>query len=140
MKNSWSLCGVAFVLQGLSVNAEISFEKEVLPIIQDRCLKCHQYPYIDEKSGKVKKPKADLLMESAASIMKGSENGEVILPGKPEESSFYKLITLAEDDDDIMPPKGEPLTQPQIATIKQWIAEGANFGGWIGKTEAPPVQ
>ena len=127
-------------IQNAVALAEIDFVKEVLPVLQDRCLKCHQYPYIDKKSGKLKKPKADLLLESAESIMKGAEDGPVVVPGEAKESSLYTLIALPEDDDDIMPPKGDPLTPEQISAIKQWINDGADFGGWVGKTEAPPVQ
>jgi hypothetical protein len=41
-------------------------------------------------------------------------------------------VALPPDDLDIMPAEGDPLTAAQIDTLKRWIAEGADFGGWTG--------
>ena len=57
--------------------------------------------------------------------MKGSTDGQVVKPGKPDDSVLYELISLEPDDSDIMPPKGDPLTAEQIEIIRKWIAEGA---------------
>jgi hypothetical protein len=108
---------------------KVNFEKEIWPIIKESCLKCHKAPYEDER-GRMKNPKADLRLDTAELIMKGGEDGKVIVPGKPNESPFYKLTTLDPDSDDIMPPKGDPLTKAQTELIRKWIEEGADFGGW----------
>ncbi|MGE4549790.1 MAG: c-type cytochrome domain-containing protein, partial [Opitutales bacterium] len=71
------------------------------------------------------KPKAGLRLDTFESTMKGSTDGRIVSPGKPEDSVLYELISLEPDDDDIMPPKGDPLTAEQIETIRKWIAEGA---------------
>ena len=48
--------------------------------------------------------------------------------GEPQKSSLLICITLPEDDEDVMPPKGKGKVTPQeVATIRQWIQEGANF-------------
>jgi hypothetical protein len=50
---------------------------------------------------------------------------KVVVPEKPEESELYKLITST-DKDSRMPPSGKkPLPPEAIATIRQWIEEGA---------------
>jgi serine/threonine protein kinase len=50
---------------------------------------------------------------------------QVVVPGKPEESELFQLIT-SKDDDIRMPSMGEdPLPPEAIATIRQWIEEGA---------------
>ena len=92
-------------------------------------------PYKDPKRGRLKKPKAGLRVDVAELLMKGAEEDEgewekVIVPGSPDKSSFYKLTTLDEDHDDVMPPKGELLTKKEQETLKTWIADGAKFGGW----------
>ncbi len=114
----------------------VQFEQELWPIIKESCLKCHRATYTNEK-GKVKKPKGGLRVDSPKNLMKGAVHKDgtidkVIIPGKPEESSFYTLTTLAEDHDDIMPSKGDLLTIEQQKLIERWIAEGAHFGDWKG--------
>jgi hypothetical protein len=51
-----------------------------------------------------------------------SRSGSIV-PGKPNNSKLYKVITITGEDDQ-MPPSG-PLTASQIALIRQWITEGA---------------
>ena len=93
----------------------VDFKKEVRPIFEVYCLKCHG----DEK------PKGDLSMTTRAKSLKGGENGPGLVPGQPDKSPIYTLTILPEDHDDIMPPKGEKLSKAQQATLKQWIEEGA---------------
>jgi hypothetical protein len=47
--------------------------------------------------------------------------------------ALYTLSSLDPDDDDIMPAKGAPLTKKQTDLIKRWIADGCDFGSWVGK-------
>ena len=121
---------------GLQSQAGVNFEKEIWPIIQDRCVDCHRAPY--EKNGRMKKPKAGLRMDGAKHLMYGSEDRAIIIPGDPDKSPMVKSISLPEDHDDIMPPKDGPLTKDQIALIKTWIKEGADFGGWKGAEDNLP--
>jgi hypothetical protein len=115
----------------------VNFDKEVWPILKENCIKCHQAPKMVD--GKLKKPKAGLRLDAPSHIINGSEEGPVIEPGYPEKSVFYTLTILDDGDDDIMPPKGDPLTGKQTDVIKQWIKEGADFGDWHG-TDPPPVK
>jgi hypothetical protein len=46
---------------------------------------------------------------------------------------------LPKDDDGHMPPKGDDLTKEEIALLKKWIEEGADFAGWIGSTQGMPA-
>ncbi len=113
---------------------KVDFEKQIWPIIERSCLKCHKAPYVDER-GRKKKPKAGLRVDTAELFMAGADDEDdgkvkVIIPGKPEKSSFYTLTTLDEDDDDVMPSKGDLLTKEEQDLLKQWILEGAKFGKW----------
>ena len=132
--NMIRLLAAALGLAPLLASAKVDFEKQVLPFLQKRCIECHKAPY--EENGKLKKPKADLIMETAAGILKGSENGPVLKPGAADKSSLYEVVTLPADDDMHMPPKGDPLTAAEIALLKQWIDEGADFGAWGGAKPA----
>ena len=64
-------------------------------------------------------------MDTADAMKKGGESGAGLVPGDPAKSLILARTLLADDDDDIMPPKGDPLTADQKAKIKQWIAAGA---------------
>lgn len=95
----------------------INFARQIAPILKARCYKCHG----DEKQ------KGELRLDTTEAIRKGSENGPIIVPGKPGDSPFYTLVTLPPDDDDIMPAKGDPLTKAQTELIRKWILQGASF-------------
>ncbi len=128
--------GAAAQGQGRKVN----FEKQVWPFLKASCVDCHRAPY--EKEGKLKKPKAGLRMDAAWAISLGSEDGEVVDAGKADESSLYTAVMLPADDDDVMPPDGkaDPLTKEQKVLLKQWIDEGADFGGWVGSLVGKPKE
>jgi hypothetical protein len=125
---------IACLAAGSSARA-VDFEKEIWPIIESTCLECHQAPH--EKNGKVKKPKAGLRLDGAWAILAGSDDGSILTAAKSSESSLYLRVTLPSDDDDFMPPKdkGDPLTKTELALLKKWIDDGADFGGWEGSQE-----
>jgi len=124
-----------FIVSGLpfSMMAVVDFEKEVWPILEDRCVECHRAPY--EQAGRIKNPKAGLRLDGAAFIMHGSDHGPVITVDHPSQSSLYTRVTLPFSDDDHMPPKGQPLTEDQKETLRKWIAQGVDFGAWVGATD-----
>ena len=119
---------------------KVNFEKQIWPILEKSCVKCHKAPF--EEDGKTVKPKAGLRLDGAWAIVLGSENGAVLTAGKADESDLYTRTTLPEDDDDFMPPKGkaDPLTADQKALLKKWIDEGANFGEWTGNLDGKPKE
>jgi len=116
-----------------SVFGQIDFEKEVWPILQDRCVECHRAPY--QEGARLKNPKAGLRFDGAAHIMHGSDDGRVIVPDHPSRSPLYQRITLPATDDDVMPPKGDLLTKAQREIFRKWIAQGVDFGTWEGATD-----
>ena len=126
-----TLIGLNAAVAGMA--ADVSFESEVWPIFEARCVECHRKPY--EEDGKLKKPKAGLRMDGAWHIMKGSDDGPIVVPERKDASTLLYHISLPADDDDIMPPKGDPLTKEQIRVIGLWIEEGARFDGWEGATD-----
>ncbi len=93
------------------------YVKLIAPILKDRCNDCHS----DEKQ------KGDLRLDTPEWIRKGGKSGPLLIAGIPQDSLLYESIALPEDDPDIMPSKGKPLTERQIAFIRRWIAEGAGM-------------
>ena len=99
----------AFALQGYA--ADVDFAKSIQGVFEARCIDCHGS----------KKQKGDLRLDTLKAA------SSVIEPGKSGESDLVKRITLPADHEDVMPPKGDPLTKEQIDAIKAWIDGGAKW-------------
>ena len=98
--------------------AGVDFAKQVAPIFEARCIKCHGE----------KKQKGEYRMDKAEFIQVAGESEEKpVVSGKPDESYLVKLIKMSDEDDDVMPPKGGTLKPEEIAIIVKWIEEGAKF-------------
>ncbi|MCC6793724.1 MAG: DUF1553 domain-containing protein [Candidatus Hydrogenedentes bacterium] len=96
-------------------DAKIDFNKEIAPILAASCVKCHG----------PERQKAKLRLDSPEAINAGSENGPVLVAGKPGESTLCKLISLPADHPDRMPVNADPLNPEQVALIAKWIEQGA---------------
>ena len=95
----------------------VDFMREVKPILESACLSCHG----------PEKPKGALSIHTRAATISGGDSGTSLVPGNPDDSLLYTLTILPPDDDDIMPPKGDPLTKTQTDLLKRWIEEGAEW-------------
>ncbi|MBC7368166.1 MAG: PSD1 domain-containing protein [Undibacterium sp.] len=101
----------------------VEFNRDVRPILSDNCFTCHGQDAAARKGG--------LRLDDRAIALTGGKSGlPAIVPGKPDESELLLRITAAHDSEDLMPTvesKKTPLTPPQVATLRQWIAEGAEY-------------
>lgn len=93
-----------------SSHSDVSYANDVRPLLESRCGTCHM--------GKV--VSAGLNMKTYPSLMTGSENGAVILPGDARGSLLIKKVTSGQ-----MPKRGPKLTPAQIQLITDWINAGA---------------
>ncbi len=112
--------GLMALMIGCSGEAEISFNKDVKPILDENCLKCH----VENGSGFVK---TGLDMSSYENLMKGTKFGPIIEPGSSVSSTLARLIS-GNADPSLKMPHGagsKPLSEGEIATIKAWIDQGA---------------
>ncbi|MEN9636970.1 MAG: hypothetical protein RL077_5374 [Verrucomicrobiota bacterium] len=92
------------------------FETKIRPLLIDRCYKCH--------SKEADKVRGGLLLDSREALIHGGNTGSAVVPGKPNESLLIKAIRYA-DEDLQMPPKGEKLSDQQIADLTEWVRRGA---------------
>ncbi|MCF6310847.1 MAG: DUF1553 domain-containing protein [Verrucomicrobiales bacterium] len=100
-----------------SKNGGIDYFKEVQPLLETKCYDCH-------KGSKIK---GDLRLDTREAAFKGGEaDGPSVVPGKVEDSSLIWRIRH-DAGDDIMPPKGDPLTKAEIALLEKWVQEGASW-------------
>ena len=95
----------------LSAADKINYEDHVLPILRNKCLKCHNPD----------KMKADLNLATYDATINGIDGDTVLVPGSPEESSLYLNVT--HDEEPSMPPK-DKLPDSEIEVIRKWIAGG----------------
>jgi hypothetical protein len=117
--------------------AAVNFEKDLLPVLQKKCLDCHSAPTVVD--GKPKKPKGELRLDAAWAMLKGGETGPSLVPKDLAKSYMFEVVNLPKDDDMFMPPKGDPMTAEEIKLLKAWIESGADFGGWKGNMEGAPA-
>jgi hypothetical protein len=115
---------LAVGLSAAGLNAAPDFKKDVMPILQESCIDCHAAPY--KKGTRLRKPKGGYRVDTRENILKAGDSEEAgVIPGNAVKSQVYKRVILEEDHDDIMPPKGDPLTPAQQKVIKDWIDAGA---------------
>ncbi|MCC6786054.1 MAG: hypothetical protein IT457_24640 [Planctomycetes bacterium] len=116
------------------------FRTEVLPILEARCFECHQAPRADAR-GRLRKPKGGLRLDGRDWLLHGGDGGAVLLPGDPDGSPLLARTLLDADDPDLMPERGERLSDAQTAILARWIAAGAPFGDWTGaaRDAEPPA-
>jgi cytochrome c553/mono/diheme cytochrome c family protein len=91
------------------------FEKEVRPLLDAHCLKCH---------GPTKQW-AGLRLDSREALLSGGDSGPAIVPGNPDASLLVKAIR--HEDENLQMPQDEKLSDQQIATLTQWVKIGAPF-------------
>lgn len=100
--------------------AGVTFEKDIKPLFETSCLKCHG----------AEKPKSKYRVDSREAAIKGGKSDEAaVIAGKSEKSPIIHFIAdLVEDME--MPPKDKrdkyPALKPdQIGLIRAWIDQGA---------------
>ncbi len=98
--------------------AKVDFNRDVRPILFDKCVACHGP---DEKQRK-----AGLRLDTRD----GALAGEAFVPGKPAESAIIERI-LSHEKDAVMPPPrtGKTLTAADRDVMTRWIAQGADYAG-----------
>ena len=144
MRIETTLIAIAGISLAGSAHAEgPDFAKEIWPLIQNSCAKCHLPEHKDER-GRTRRPKGDLVVTNKEALLKGGEGGAVITAGDAAKSSFLQRTLLPISDDDHMPPEGkaEEWTDEQKKLFEAWIKAGADFGDWEAdeKYNNPPVE
>ncbi len=97
---------------------EVSFKKDIKPILQERCVPCH-------KPGGAGYVASGLSMESYDNLMKGTKFGPVIIPGYSFSSTLQILVEHKADSSINMPKQLPRLPQEQVELIGKWINQGA---------------
>lgn len=91
-------------------SSAMSFQADVQPIFKQVCSKCHGGEKTEE----------GLSLLTYADVMRGSDNGPVIVPGDAANSLLAQQVEKGE-----MPKRGPKLLPKQIQAIVAWINAGA---------------
>ncbi len=97
-----------------SAAESVDYLRDIKPILAKNCYACHG----------AKVQMRGLRLDTAASVLKGSERGPVVVPGKSGESRLIAAVTGAEGVIR-MPFNKAPLAKEEIALLKAWIDLGA---------------
>lgn len=90
----------------------VAFETIIRPLLVEHCVSCHGE----------KKQSAGMRLDTVKGITTGSDEGSVIVPGKPNES---KLIKSVRHDGDVQMPPKKKLPDEAISALTKWVEDGA---------------
>jgi len=96
----------------VAIHAHAADFASAVKILEERCADCH--------TGNAMK--GGLSLNTREALIAGADGDSVVAPGDSKHSRFIEVLTLT--DDDRMPPKGEPLTSKQVATLRAWVDGG----------------
>jgi cytochrome c553 len=102
------------------------FEKNVRPILVNRCYNCHSDAF---------KEAGGLRVDTGVDIFKGGNDGPVIVPGHPEKSLLIERVKSADEKKRMPQESAESLPPEEIAILETWIKNGA---AWPDETEKLP--
>lgn len=99
---------------------KISFDRDVRPIFEQKCFRCHSSL----------KPKSLFRLDLRSEALKGGrENTNDIVPGDSRQSFLIRYVSGADQDLQMPPPEiGKPLSTNQVAALSAWIDQGAVWG------------
>jgi len=112
---------VSMKLGGVGAQEDASkpeyFTTRVKPIIDANCGRCHEGT--NHRGG--------LSLDTRESMLKGGHDGTVLVPGDPAKSLLVRLIRHEGPANDPMPmpPKGDKLSDADIAVVEKWVKAGA---------------
>src|SRR6266568_5124109 len=109
-------------LSAAPIPETIDFNRDIRPILSENCYFCHG----PDKN----KRKADLRLDTKEGLFDAIEDVRPIVPGKPAESDLFRRITTDDEHDQMPPRKSNKALKPaEIAKIRKWIEEGAQWKG-----------
>lgn len=109
---------------GVAADEKISYNFHIRPILSDKCFNCHG-PDANKREAGLRLD----IAEEAYKALQEHPRAHAIVKGKPEFSEVFLRVT-SKDTAYMMPPASSnlpPLTETEIALIKQWIEQGAEY-------------
>ncbi len=116
------LCTSPLLARGQAVPGTIHFSRDIRPILSENCFYCHGP---DEE-----KREAGLRLDEEEGAKTDHDGVTAVVPGDVAKSALMERI-LSTDPDEVMPPpkQHKTVTPAQVALLKEWIRQGAKWGG-----------
>ena len=126
----------------LLAGRDIDFNRDIRPLLSDRCFVCHG-PDAHDRKAKLRLDRAD----GPDGAYRTHDGVTAIQPGSLQGSELWYRITT-DDTDDLMPPTKshkKPFTSEEQALLKRWIEAGAPYERFwafepVSKPQAPQVK
>ena len=112
-----ALSGCASLQNDLPVGDEVDFADHIKPILEARCLQCHNKRSMPER----------ISFESREQAFAVGKHGRAIIPGDPDNSRMVNFINAPRDTAEAMPKVGHEISAEEAETIREWIAAGARW-------------
>ncbi|HZZ44664.1 MAG TPA: PSD1 and planctomycete cytochrome C domain-containing protein [Tepidisphaeraceae bacterium] len=112
-------------IAAVSTSQKIDFSRDIQPIFQQSCYECHGP---DKKKG-------GLRLDARAFLLKGGGNGCPVVAGQADKSLLIQYVT-GTNGKKRMPLNKDPLKPEQIAKLRAWINEGANWPDALANDKA----
>jgi mono/diheme cytochrome c family protein len=87
----------------------------VQPVLERNCVHCHGSNRLGHMPA----------FDSTHSLAKLTGAANWIVPGKPDMSRFFQVVTFADEVPMAMPPSGHAISRPEIELLRAWIRAGA---------------
>jgi hypothetical protein len=111
----WLICWLCPLILSQEPSSKVSFIREIEPVLQQRCQKCHG----------PNKQQGGLRLDQRPSLLLGGDSGlPAVIPGEPASSPLNLRIHSLEVEER-MPPEGEPLTRKEKELLDLWVLQGA---------------
>src|SRR4051812_9540267 len=99
-------------------NVEIDFTRDIKPILDQSCIRCHG----------PERPRSKFRLDNREDALKGGKDGvDIIAHNSAKSLIIYYVAGLVEDMEMPPPDKGEKLTPQQIALLRAWIDQGVTW-------------
>lgn len=122
IRHFWLAVFILFGDAFSTLGKEISFGRDIRPILSDNCFHCH--------GPDAKKRKAKLRLDTREGVLTNLGGYAAVKPGSPGESELFARIS-SDDPEERMPPpdSNRNLSEKEVDLLKQWIADGAKWKG-----------
>jgi uncharacterized membrane protein/mono/diheme cytochrome c family protein len=101
----------------------------IAPTLQAHCVSCHGPAKVE----------GGLRLDTFEWLMKGGNDGPVVVAGQSTSSDLARRIFLPPSHEDAMPPRGQrPLAPADASLIRWWIDQGASATATVADVEVTP--
>ena len=98
----------------------ISFNRDIRPLLADRCFSCHGPDSASRKAG--------LRLDREQSAKAANDGMTPIVPGNPAASAIIRRMTHSDRDELMPPPESKiSMSDAEIALLRTWIEQGAQW-------------